>query len=537
VRDYGAVGDGVADDYPAIQRAIAACGTSGGTILFPPGTYRLEARDAGGLKLPAGNRAPLVLSGYGAVIELSEDVPRFLDFDRTADHQTFARFTIEGFAIDAGAVRGNGHVIGFTAVEQSAMSRINVEDIVVRDVRAYNIHTDTASPHESVRQGLTLSVNQWEAGEPTTNRVRRVLFENVRVEGGTHGFSVGGTVYGLEDGWPQYPGEVNIEIDDIRLRGCSWDSGVRTSHGWVGDGMIMGGGASCGSLYVSDCDFRGSGDNNYEINGWRLAIVTDCVSEDARFCGYFFGNHGWPLGGVNGQRIVWRDCVHRGTGAMPSGDGWVIGTPSTVRPLGTLVLERCSVQAEGRGATGIGFLGMTKEAPVRAIRVLGCAYSAAGMRATADAWPTVLSLRCGGSPADGPTQVSIEDTVLRFSATKAGAEAYVVRLVDLAGDLTWSIRRCRFDATTLNGSSGDVRLLTLGEALPSTGFGMIEDCAFAGGPFGALGVVVADASSLRLERPLTVRGCDFHELDGGQAIYVTPGDPNATKLRLIDNVY
>lgn len=38
VRDYGAVGDGVADDTAAVQRAVES---TAGAVFFPPGTYRL----------------------------------------------------------------------------------------------------------------------------------------------------------------------------------------------------------------------------------------------------------------------------------------------------------------------------------------------------------------------------------------------------------------------------------------------------------------------------------------------------------------
>jgi hypothetical protein len=41
VKDYGARGDGTADDAPAIQKAVDAV-ASGCTIFFPPGTYRLQ---------------------------------------------------------------------------------------------------------------------------------------------------------------------------------------------------------------------------------------------------------------------------------------------------------------------------------------------------------------------------------------------------------------------------------------------------------------------------------------------------------------
>lgn len=39
VRDYGAVGDGVTDDTAAIQRAVNAARTTGGTLIFPFGRY------------------------------------------------------------------------------------------------------------------------------------------------------------------------------------------------------------------------------------------------------------------------------------------------------------------------------------------------------------------------------------------------------------------------------------------------------------------------------------------------------------------
>ncbi len=39
VRDYGAIGDGVSDDLPAINNAFAAVATTGQRILFPAGTY------------------------------------------------------------------------------------------------------------------------------------------------------------------------------------------------------------------------------------------------------------------------------------------------------------------------------------------------------------------------------------------------------------------------------------------------------------------------------------------------------------------
>ena len=54
------------NDTAAIQSAVNACGTRGGTVTFAPGVYTVTSS----IKLPPGNTAPLTLSGYGAKIVL-----------------------------------------------------------------------------------------------------------------------------------------------------------------------------------------------------------------------------------------------------------------------------------------------------------------------------------------------------------------------------------------------------------------------------------------------------------------------------------
>lgn len=61
VRDYGAVGNGTADDTTAVQDAInaAAAASGGGVVLAPTGTYKLTAA----VSFPAGKTVDLVGSG------------------------------------------------------------------------------------------------------------------------------------------------------------------------------------------------------------------------------------------------------------------------------------------------------------------------------------------------------------------------------------------------------------------------------------------------------------------------------------------
>ena len=74
VRDFGAVGDGVALDSPAIQRAIDALPEHGGTVFVPAGVYR-----SGCLHLRSGVTLNL---DPAAIIRASHDLA---DFPRLAE--------------------------------------------------------------------------------------------------------------------------------------------------------------------------------------------------------------------------------------------------------------------------------------------------------------------------------------------------------------------------------------------------------------------------------------------------------------------
>lgn len=65
VKDYGAVGNNVANDVTAIQNAINAAAVAGGTVYFPPGTYLINSGT--GLTI-SGVAVTLMGAGVGASI-------------------------------------------------------------------------------------------------------------------------------------------------------------------------------------------------------------------------------------------------------------------------------------------------------------------------------------------------------------------------------------------------------------------------------------------------------------------------------------
>jgi hypothetical protein len=72
VKDFGAVGDGVTDDSAAIQASFDFL-TTGGTVYFPNGVYKLTAS---GLRIKYDN---ITIMGYGATLYYPTALPTFND--------------------------------------------------------------------------------------------------------------------------------------------------------------------------------------------------------------------------------------------------------------------------------------------------------------------------------------------------------------------------------------------------------------------------------------------------------------------------
>jgi len=100
VRDFGAVGDGAADDTGAIQKAIDAAAERQGTVLVPPGTFCVSAlrlRPQTGL---VGQPTWSYRDFGGSVLRLADpDAPCLLDLTGAVGA------TVNGLSLDGGCQR------------------------------------------------------------------------------------------------------------------------------------------------------------------------------------------------------------------------------------------------------------------------------------------------------------------------------------------------------------------------------------------------------------------------------------------------
>lgn len=115
VRDYGAIGDGVADDTAAITSAITAAHAAGTSIYFPAGDYLLTSfpalNDFDVIHGDGSDKSTIVYGGSGTLITLTNKARvRFSDLNiwiTGASGKGFQLSNCFGCSFDSMVIRGN----------------------------------------------------------------------------------------------------------------------------------------------------------------------------------------------------------------------------------------------------------------------------------------------------------------------------------------------------------------------------------------------------------------------------------------------
>lgn len=279
VRDFGAKGDGVTDDWAAIMAAFnAVVGSNRGTIYFPPGTYLVSQSIAFNTTLNNG-----VTSLWQGELGLSVITGNFNDFvmSRAGNGNDGAlNIVIENLTIINTHATGGG--IRFGDLDGGA-----IRNCVVTANRAITTLGDDSLPgfgsFECSFENLALSPGANVSGSYGLANTANGVVANCRI-------------IGFETGIQAFAGEGSMQY-----AGCYFEgNGVGFLPGIAPSGIHLG----VGQIVVSGCRFKN--------NSVAIKFLT---GGSATYCGLRIeGTNGQAPGGTNPQYGI--QCGNPGSGTI-----------------------------------------------------------------------------------------------------------------------------------------------------------------------------------------------------------------------------
>lgn len=254
-KQFGATGDGVTDDTEAIQSAIDAVGKTGGTLLFPPGTYIVTT---------VGVRSGVRYLGYGATIKRPANQGKWIrtfnsakqgylySSDEDSALMTFEGLTFDGNREEQGEYRKyqleQAHLL-FLAADRKRSGRLRVrilnchfQDQVADAVSIYtnvDIQVANCSARDCFRGGVTI-----------TGGYSRIQIQNFSAEGKVHPTGIDVEVDGA--GYKDSK-KIELTMNGISLPDGDFDLGVSDGSIVLGSNIMA---RAPFNLYASNSTVR-----------------------------------------------------------------------------------------------------------------------------------------------------------------------------------------------------------------------------------------------------------------------------------------
>lgn len=531
----GALGTGVSEPVAPFQNTYNAAAVLGRDVFIPAGTYAIsDATATAVFQLARDNAgtAPKVriVLDPGAVIKLSALTPRFIDFNRQADHDTFQNFELvgQGATIDANSITGTHHVIIGTLQNGTFQSRINVKNLKVSGLKTKNVPTDTAGAY--TRRNVSIVVSHAASNEVTQDVLEDITLEDIDAQGGAYGFQVCGTCTG---------NQANIRYDRVNFLDLKHDTLTTFTSTPTGGGgnFFIGSAGFGGRCLIRDCEGKRSSDVGIELDAPTYADVEDTTIEDALQANFFCRNFQNPAN-ANAQTIRFKDCDAKIVTLNPSNltfpaVGFQIGHQTAPTPtLGHAILEDCTFQSAATNFHAAG-QAITANAPVSRITLDGFTSINDAISDTPAANKVPSTFRLDPTTA---CVIRARNVKARVAGTVVGAFTHTWRAFLLGGlntllDFDGIEIEQGVTGTTFAGQHFSVGTST---AVVRGSIRRYSIPVFTGTNPAPTSIVIGATATLTADR-LGFEDCDFTNAGAEFAYSVSP--QNRDKLRLRNNRY
>jgi hypothetical protein len=506
------------DPAQVLQEAVNALATTGGSIFLSPGTYVWQSVP----RLPKDLPAWLKIVGKGDVtVKLTSAGLRMLDFNKTADYDTFRSIWVENLQVDCNNVGGKHHVVIGTYIDGSFQTRINIENIVVRNVHAYHIPVDPTMTDNRI--GIDLTVFHFRPDEKQTY-IKNILLENLNFEGGNGGMTVAGVSH-----------PVNVWIDNVEFRNCTHSLLSPQISSFASSNFHIGQGGFGGYAHIVDCYGEYSGDVGVEINAMQEALIERTTILDAFLVPFYYAHYNSPVD-PESQRVTFRDCrserLHVTPGRTQSGTSAITAYQGAGQILGNLIVENFTSFRQTAewysAADAISVSGM-----IRSVKLNGVTCVIDGINYASSSNITAYGILIATN-SSMMTPVTIGGVYVQVTGSRSpSAGKCDFTAVQISGWVPLDLHDTKLQFAIQN-MKGRLAGIQVGARTGSVIDGTISGLKILGVTDGsnARGIIICGTTTLTITNQIRIAQCDFGGLPAGGTTVSFESPSNASKVLL-----